>query len=99
MALNKSATNLQSQGSTNEKSVFSAIDLREFPGHVFEGTSPKGTRINATVTIEDDKFVKLCLGELEPVQGFMSGKFKVKGDILMMQKLNTVMRGVRKSVL
>uniref|UniRef100_A0A8R1E700 SCP2 domain-containing protein n=1 Tax=Caenorhabditis japonica TaxID=281687 RepID=A0A8R1E700_CAEJA len=75
------------------------IDLRNSPGKVFEGKSPAGIKVNSTVTIEDERFVKLCLGELDPIQGFMSRKFKVQGDILMMQKLNTVLRGVRKSVL
>ncbi|CAL2032158.1 unnamed protein product [Caenorhabditis brenneri] len=75
------------------------IDIRSFPGKVFEGSVSKGTKVNAAVHVSDENFIKICLGELEPVQAFMSSKVKVKGDILMMQKLNTVMRGVRKSVL
>ncbi|CAB3403849.1 unnamed protein product [Caenorhabditis bovis] len=79
-----------------EKLVYT-FDLRSFPGTVKPG--PSSVKPNSVITVEDENFVKLCLGEIEPVQGFLTKKFSVRGDILLMQKLNTVMRGVRKNLL
>ncbi|CAI5444106.1 unnamed protein product [Caenorhabditis angaria] len=64
-----------------------------------ENEKEKGLAANALVTVADEDFVKLVLGDIDAVQGFMSGKVKVRGDILMLQKLNTVLKSARKSLL
>jgi putative sterol carrier protein len=39
---------------------------------------------NATVTIDSDDWLKILRGELNGVSAFMSGKLKVKGDMMLM---------------
>ncbi|GMR46843.1 hypothetical protein PMAYCL1PPCAC_17038, partial [Pristionchus mayeri] len=45
-----------------------------------------------TVTVEDEIFVCLASGELDPIRTFMSGKIKARGNIMIMQKLQMVHR-------
>ncbi|CAD6196972.1 unnamed protein product [Caenorhabditis auriculariae] len=77
-----------------ERSI-KTIDFHRFPATVSQGKSS----MKPSATMEDEDFVRLCMGDLDPIQGFMSGKLKVKGDILLMQKLSSVLKGARKSLL
>ncbi|MBP6902701.1 MAG: SCP2 sterol-binding domain-containing protein [Burkholderiaceae bacterium] len=45
---------------------------------------------DCTVAITLDNLNRLLSGELEPVTGFMSGKFKVSGDMSVAMKLQRV---------
>jgi len=47
---------------------------------------PADKKVNATVSMSAQDFVKVALGEMNPMQGFMSGKIKIQGDPLMAQK-------------
>ncbi len=40
-----------------------------------------------TIQISDDNLVKLFRGELNPMTAFMTGKLKVKGNVVLAQKL------------
>ena len=55
---------------------------------VHEGVSDTA---NVTLTIEDDNLVQLFNGDLNPMTAFMSGKLKVKGDVMLAQKLASFM--------
>ena len=46
-----------------------------------------------TMTSED--FVKMFKGELNPTQAFMSGKLKIKGDMMIAMKLEKLMGKMR----
>jgi putative sterol carrier protein len=46
--------------------------------------------VDCTVGITLDNLTALLTGELEPVTGFMSGRFKVSGDMSVAMKLQRV---------
>ncbi|PAV87462.1 hypothetical protein WR25_18602 [Diploscapter pachys] len=75
------------------------MDLRQFPGKIYKGLPEDKARPNATINIEDEHFAALTLGELDPVSGFMQGKIKAKGDILLLQKLSGILKGARQALL
>lgn len=59
---------------------------------VHEGVAENPT---ITMTIEDDNLVKLFKGELNPMTAFMTGKLKLKGDMMFAQKLAGMMDSSR----
>jgi putative sterol carrier protein len=42
---------------------------------------------NVTITVSDSDLVKLLKGELNGMTAFMSGKLKLKGDMMLAQRL------------
>lgn len=62
------------------------IDGRALPNTV----DNNDREADCTVAITLDNLNKLLSGELEPVTGFMSGKFKVSGDMSVAMKLQRV---------
>ncbi|KAF8372720.1 hypothetical protein PRIPAC_79149 [Pristionchus pacificus] len=72
------------------------MDFKCAPARVYAGEPENGAKPNVTVTMEDQIFVALAAGELDAVKAFMTGKVKAKGNIMLMQKLNTVMTNARK---
>lgn len=62
------------------------IDAKATPNTV----SNEDREADCTVAITLDNLNKLLSGELEPVTGFMSGKFKVSGDMSVALKLQRV---------
>lgn len=60
------------------------VDLKT-EGAVYPG-EPRSGKADATVTVSDDDFMGLALGSLNPQMAFMSGKIKVKGNIMLLQK-------------
>ncbi|GMR45079.1 hypothetical protein PMAYCL1PPCAC_15274, partial [Pristionchus mayeri] len=68
------------------------MDFKKSPNEVYEGEPKNGAKPNCTVTMEDETFVALSAGELDPVKAFMSGKVKAKGNIMLMQKLSNVLK-------
>ncbi|XP_050454061.1 peroxisomal multifunctional enzyme type 2 isoform X1 [Cataglyphis hispanica] len=64
------------------------LDLKN--GEVHKG-KPKSGKADATLTVEDKDMVKIALGKLNPQVAFMRGKLKITGNILLTQKLKTLM--------
>ena len=64
---------------------------------VIDGTSGANsvsgddTEANCTVDVSLDDFTAMMKGELNPMNAFMSGKMKVKGDMGVAMKLQTIM--------
>ena len=47
---------------------------------------------NITISMKDTDFVDLALGKLDGTMAFMSGKIKIKGDMGLAMKLQSVLR-------
>lgn len=45
---------------------------------------------DCVVTVDDDDFVKIMVGKLNPQRAFIMGKLNIKGNVLLLQKLNTL---------
>ncbi|PHH64125.1 hypothetical protein CDD81_5000 [Ophiocordyceps australis] len=67
------------------------IDLKN-TGKVAKGT---GDKPNVTLSLSDEDFGKLVLGELNAQRMFMGGKLKIKGDIMKATKLDPIMKKAR----
>lgn len=63
------------------------LDLTAPGGAVSTGSSGKAT---CTVIMEDENFVKLVTGQLNPQMAFMTGKLKVQGNMGLALKLATI---------
>ena len=52
------------------------------------GSSDKG---DCTLALSDSDFVALMTGRLNPQAAFMKGKLKIKGNVMLAQKLSALM--------
>jgi sterol carrier protein 2 len=62
------------------------VDLKNGAGSLKEGD---GTA-DCTISIKDDDFVALMGGKLNPQSAFMQGKLKIKGNMMLAQKLGAL---------
>lgn len=49
----------------------------------YEGPVKQGTKADVTINTSDDTFVDMADGKLNGQKAFMSGKLKVKGNIML----------------
>lgn len=75
-----------------DKDVVVQYDISEPVYHVLEGgaLSAHDGRAEApdvTIGVSDDNLIALMKGELNPMAAFMTGRLKVKGDVMLAQKL------------
>lgn len=68
------------------------IDLKNGSGSV---TNKAADKADIVITVSDDDFVALAEGKLNAQQAFMQGKIKVKGNMALAMKLNTVMAAAK----
>ncbi|GAB7344258.1 hypothetical protein MBLNU457_2135t1 [Dothideomycetes sp. NU457] len=67
------------------------IDLKE-TGTVGKGAAPEGKKAAVTLHLSDDDFSKLVSGKANAQKLFMSGKLKVKGDVMKATKMEAVLK-------
>jgi 3-hydroxyacyl-CoA dehydrogenase/3a,7a,12a-trihydroxy-5b-cholest-24-enoyl-CoA hydratase len=67
------------------------VDLASGKGSIYEG-EPKAGKPGVTLTLDDANMEGLVTGKLNPQQAFMSGKLKIKGNIMLTQKLQTLLK-------
>ncbi|CAO3595811.1 unnamed protein product [Absidia cylindrospora] len=63
-----------------------------------EGTVVRGkgaTKADAVISIGDHDFIQLAEGKLNGQKAYMSGKLKIKGQIMLAMKLDNVFKSVK----
>ncbi|XP_067007857.2 peroxisomal multifunctional enzyme type 2 [Anabrus simplex] len=65
------------------------VDLKK--GKLYQG-EPQGTKADCTLTMDDKDMVEVAEGRLNPQVAFMKGKLKIKGNIMLSQKLRDLMK-------
>nr|XP_034196444.1 peroxisomal multifunctional enzyme type 2 [Osmia lignaria] len=64
------------------------LDLKK--AEVYKG-EPKSGKPDATLTLEDADMIQMALGKLNPQMAFMQKKLKITGNIMLTQKLKSLM--------
>lgn len=67
------------------------IDLKE-KGEAGKGEAPSGKKADVTLSLSDDDFAKLVSGQTQAQRLFMSGKLKIKGDVMKATKMEPVLK-------
>lgn len=70
------------------------IDLKNGSGEVYQGPA-KGSA-DTTITISDEDFMEVVLGKLNPQNAFFSGRLKARGNIMLSQKLQMILKDYAK---
>merc|ERR1712066_934727 len=68
------------------------IDLKNGSGAVKWGED----KVDVTITMAEADFVAMSEGKLDGMQAFMSGKLKIKGNMMLAQKLAPILESARK---
>jgi len=76
-------------GSGDSESWF--IDLKE-SGKVGKGVAPEGKKADVTLLLSDADFNNLISGKANAQKLFMSGKLKVKGDVMKATKMEPILK-------
>ncbi|KAK5096462.1 hypothetical protein LTR70_001635 [Exophiala xenobiotica] len=66
------------------------IDLKN-SGTVARGDAPPGKKADVTLSLSDEDFGKMVAGKTKAQSLFMSGKLKVKGNVMKATKLEPVL--------
>merc|ERR1711865_665934 len=69
------------------------LDLKNGNGAASFEENPKA---DVTITIADADMVAMSEGKLDGMQAFMGGKLKIKGNMMLAQKLAGILEAVRK---
>ncbi|MCJ1322016.1 hypothetical protein MMC15_007361 [Xylographa vitiligo] len=67
------------------------IDLKD-KGEVAKGEAPAGGKADVTLSLSDDDFSKLVAGKTQAQRLFMSGKLKVKGNVMKATKMEPILK-------
>ncbi|GAB1301714.1 Peroxisomal multifunctional enzyme type 2 [Apodemus speciosus] len=70
------------------------IDLKSGSGEVYQGPA-KGSA-DTTIIISDEDFMEVVMGKLDPQKAFFSGKLKARGNIMLSQKLQMILKDYAK---
>ncbi|XP_059193596.1 peroxisomal multifunctional enzyme type 2 [Centropristis striata] len=70
------------------------IDLKNGSGSLHKG--PYTGKADVTFTVSDEDFMTVVQGKLDPQKAFFSGKLKVRGNIMLSQKLEVILKDYAK---
>ncbi|CAO3591992.1 sterol binding protein [Absidia repens] len=76
----------------NGKEEIFTVDVKK-EGKVVRGKG--STKADAILTLNDADFVQLAEGKLNGQKAYMSGKLKVKGQIMLAMKLDNVFKSIK----
>lgn len=65
-------------------------------GEVYRSVPKAGQKADCVLTVDDDDWVKIMVGKLNPQRAFMMSKFKIKGNIMLLQKLHALWFDLRR---
>eukprot|EP00442_Polarella_glacialis_P008387 CAMPEP_0115090020 /NCGR_PEP_ID=MMETSP0227-20121206/25118_1 /TAXON_ID=89957 /ORGANISM="Polarella glacialis, Strain CCMP 1383" /LENGTH=111 /DNA_ID=CAMNT_0002480961 /DNA_START=66 /DNA_END=401 /DNA_ORIENTATION=+ len=68
------------------------LDLKNGTGDAKKGEDPKA---DCTITIADADLVAMADGTLDGMQAFMGGKLKIKGNMMLAQKLAAILQAAK----
>uniref|UniRef100_A0A3Q1J2R7 Peroxisomal multifunctional enzyme type 2 n=1 Tax=Anabas testudineus TaxID=64144 RepID=A0A3Q1J2R7_ANATE len=71
-----------------------AIDLKNGSGSLHKGSY--SGKVDVTFTVSDEDFMEVVQGKLNPQKAFFSGKLKVRGNIMLSQKLEVILKDYAK---
>uniref|UniRef100_UPI00358F2DB2 peroxisomal multifunctional enzyme type 2 n=1 Tax=Myxine glutinosa TaxID=7769 RepID=UPI00358F2DB2 len=66
------------------------IDLKSGKGEIYRGVPKKG-KADAIISLSEENFVGLVTRKIEPQKAFFSGKMKVKGNLLLLQRIESLL--------
>ncbi|XP_046904595.1 peroxisomal multifunctional enzyme type 2 isoform X2 [Hypomesus transpacificus] len=70
------------------------IDLRSGSGALHQG--PYSGKTDVTFTVSDEDFMEVVQGKLNPQKAFFSGRLKMRGNIMLSQKLEVILKDYAK---
>lgn len=65
-------------------------------GDIYRSAPKAGIKADCILTVDDDDWVRIMVGKLNPQRAFMMSKFKVRGNIMLLQKLHAVWFDLRR---
>ena len=68
------------------------LDLKNGSGDAKYGEDPKA---DCTLTIADADLMAMASGKLDGMQAFMGGKLKIKGNMMLAQKLGPILEAAK----
>lgn len=74
---------------SGEEEGYWTVDLKQSPAAVEEAQSDDA---DCTISMNDDDFLALAQGNLDPTMAFMQGKVKIQGNMGLALKLDKIMR-------
>ncbi|XP_074137625.1 peroxisomal multifunctional enzyme type 2 [Sminthopsis crassicaudata] len=83
--------NITKQGQTAAQWT---IDLKNGSGELYQG--PARGSADIAFTLSDEDFMEVVLGKLNPQKAFFNGKLRVKGNIMLSQKLEMILKDYAK---
>lgn len=66
------------------------IDLKN-TGTVGKGAAPEGKKADVTLSLSDEDFAKMVSGKTKAQSLFMSGKLKIKGNVMKATKMEPIL--------
>ena len=66
------------------------IDMKE-TGTVARGEAPSGKKPDVVLSLSDENFGKMVSGKTKAQQLFMSGKLKIKGNVMKATKMEPIL--------